>query len=197
MQIVRDAVQADRSPNTSPVRPHPLWSDFAPAGGEPACGDTACGDPIGWDPAGAEVRWDPETDGYVLTVLLAAADEHVGLTALVDRLRDKGVTVVCDSGDPAQRAAADAAASARRPVCLVSGGAHSPPGASSAAGPTLLLGPWSENSLRMAGHRNLAPIPHDADAYWWIAGGIATPIRLRSQDHRRRQDSPPHSSESS
>ena len=235
LQIMRDTVPTERALGAGPVRPHPLWSHFTPAGvsptstehperessgrDAPTSGDPVGTVPIGWDPAGTEIRWDPDIVGNVLTVLLAAPDDPVNLSAFVHRLRDRGVAVVLDCGDPTQRAAADAAASARRPVCLVSEGAHSPPDAppalgtpqpprfgrpptgniprpptssADAAGPTLLLGPWSESSLRMAGHRSLAPIPHDADAQWWIAGGTATPIRLQPQDHRRRHTSAPH-----
>ncbi|SLM94165.1 hypothetical protein FM105_04000 [Brevibacterium yomogidense] len=48
------------------------------------------------------------------------------------------------------------------------------------AGLTLLLGTWSGESLRVAGHRALAPIPHRADAHWWLTAETTTPIRLRA-----------------
>lgn len=198
------AAQAGRTPQVPSARPHPLWSDFAPTEASPVRPSTHAL-PVGRDPAGTAVLWDPEADGHILTVLLAA-EEPAGLTGFVDHLRDRGATVVLDAGDPAQRAAADAAAAARRPVCLVSAAA-TPPGTSGAsrfggptvggaavggasplsstspdaAGPTLLLGTWSEDALRLAGHRSRAPIPNAADAHWWITGDTAAPIRLWSR----------------
>ncbi|SMY12221.1 FHA domain-containing protein [Brevibacterium jeotgali] len=186
LQITEDTARSDRSPAAESARPHLLWSDFTPAEPGPSASDRpAHAVPIGCDPAGAEVLWTPAADGHVLTVLIPAAEESAGLTAFVDHLREYGTTVVVDPGDPAQRAAADAAASLRRPVCLVSG----PPPASrvsgaDAAGPTLLLGSWSADSLRLAGHGALAPIPHRADAHWWLAAGTATPIRPLTPEGR-------------
>ncbi|SMX80899.1 FtsK/SpoIIIE family protein [Brevibacterium sp. Mu109] len=140
---------------------------------------------VGWDPAGALVTWDPVGDGHVLTVLLADDHEYTGLDTLVEGLRGQEVTVVLDRDDPHQRTAADHASSARRPVCLVVAAGTAlrtaaAPTLYQQQGPTLLLGPWSEESLRSAGHRALSPIPRHADAHWWVTGDTALPIRTRS-----------------
>lgn len=138
---------------------------------------------VGWDPAGALVTWDPVNHGHVLTVLIADEHEDTALDTVVEGLRAQDVTVVLDHNDPHQRTAADDAAATRRPVCLIVAGgtalrATASPMRGQQRGPTLLLGSWSEESLRSAGHRALAPIPRHAGAHWWVTGDGAIPIRV-------------------
>ncbi len=140
---------------------------------------------VGWDPAGELVTWDPAGHGHVLTLLVAEDHDGTARDAVVEGLRAQGVTVVLDRDEPHQRTAADRAASTRRPVCLVVAGgtvlrATAPALHDQQQGPALLLGSWSAESLRSAGHRTLAPIPGHAGVHWWVTGDTAIPIRLRS-----------------
>lgn len=206
LQLVSDPLRTDRAPTAEPPRPHLLWANASPgdspnpSGAEHLPTTTALGPgqstpeaalqasptgrvAVGWDPAGALVTWDPVGLGHVLTLLLADGDEDTALDSVIEGLRAQDVTVVLDCDDPHQRTAADDAASTRRPVCLVVAGGITPrttasPMHGQQQGPTLLLGSWSEESLRSAGHRALAPIPHQAGAHWWVSDDTAIPIRV-------------------
>ncbi|WP_198394944.1 FtsK/SpoIIIE domain-containing protein [Brevibacterium yomogidense] len=219
LQIVQHAQRMDDGEDK---RPHPLWTDFTgpdrstsgptPPGGtlspptSPVLPPVSPVDGIrvGVDPAGRSVTWSPLDDGIILSVLVDSSTPArdpgppASLLRFAESLRSRGVTVVLDSTDPAQRASADAAAVAGEPVCLVSGdlvpastGATSaalsasrpglpPPSAVGvgARGPVLLFGEWPEPALRTAGFRGCPPIPRGARASWWVTGDTATPIRV-------------------
>lgn len=201
VQHARATEEADRD------RTHPLWTDFTgpdrSASGSPSSIDTGDGVVVGVDPAGRAVTWDPLDDGTVLSVLVDGSTPArvpgppADLLRFAESLRSRGVTVVLDSTDPAQRASADAAAAAGEPVCLVSGdpmpsatrtastawgasraGLPTSAGGSGAHGPVILFGEWSEPALRTAGFRGCPPIPRGARASWWIIRDTATPIRV-------------------
>lgn len=177
---------------------HPLWTDFTeparpparerarPIGAQPRIR-------IGTDPAGTPVLWDPVTDGAVLTVhrdgsaQAVTSPEISPLAELEDALSSQGVTVVSDVADAQQRAAADVALSADRPVCLVESGSCplvSRTGAES-RGPHLLTGEWRYSALRATGLRTCAPIPAAAAASWWMTEGRAVPVRVGDQSRAK------------